>query len=80
MLDGIIWTNNALEKLKELGLSEEYVLDAFKKGQVEKTGGKGNYGRWNAVKKYRGYEIGVNYDRRPDGRWVIISVWKRNRR
>lgn len=72
-----IITNHALEKMKAWGLSEAAVLDAFNKGTEEKsTFG----GRWNAVRNYNGYEIGVNYDRRPDGRFVIVSVWMRGRR
>lgn len=72
-----IFTNLALKRMRQHGLSEAEVLDAFNHGQVEKVnwgGGK------NAVKKYSGYEVGVNYGRRKDGRYVIISVWKRGRR
>lgn len=72
-----IITNHALEKMKAWGLSEAAVLDAFNKGTEEPA----NFGgRWNVVRKYNGYEIGVNYDRRADGRYVIVSVWMRRRR
>ncbi len=72
----IIWTNNALEKMKKLGLSETAVLDAFNNGEQEKS----KIGGFNAIKKYPGRELGVYYDRRTSGEYVIMSVWERKRR
>ncbi|PIS14363.1 hypothetical protein COT64_03030 [Candidatus Shapirobacteria bacterium CG09_land_8_20_14_0_10_39_12] len=72
-----IFTNHALEKMKAWGLSETAVLDALLKGTEEPAGFGGH---WNSVRNYNGYEIGVNYDRKPDGRFVIVSVWMRGRR
>lgn len=71
-----IFTNRALQKMKALGLSESTVMDAYNHGQSEES----SYGGWNAIKKYPGYEIGVYYNRDKDGKYKIISVWKRNRR
>lgn len=63
--------------MKKQGLSETIVLDTFNTGQTEKS----YYGgRWNAIKKYHGYEIGVNYNQKQSGQYVIVSVWKRGRR
>lgn len=72
-----IITNSALRAMKRHRLSEAQVLDAFNHGEVERSNLRG---RWTAVRKYQGYEIGVNFDQRADGRYVIISVWKRQRR
>jgi hypothetical protein len=71
-----IITNRALNKMAKYGLSEKMVLDVFNTGKTEEA----SIGGWNAIKKYSGREIGVYYNRRPDGQWVIISVWVRNRR
>lgn len=72
-----IFTNKALRKMAQFGLSEGYVLDAFNKGAVEKwTNGKG----FNAVKKYQGYEIGVAYFIDNLGKYRITTVWKRTNR
>ena len=62
--------------MKKLGLSEKAVLSVFNSGQTEAS----RLGGWNAVKKFSGYEIGVFYNKSSDGKWKIISVWKRNRR
>jgi hypothetical protein len=72
----IIWTNRVLEKMKTLGLTEAHVLDAFNTGEVEKS----KIGGFNAIKKYPGRELGVYYDRRTSGEYVIMSVWERKRR
>lgn len=71
-----IVTNNALKKAAQLGISEATIMDVFNNGQTEKSA----IGGWNAIKKYSGYEIGVYYNRKPSGEWIIISVWKRERR
>jgi hypothetical protein len=74
----VIFTNNALTKMRTLQLSESHVLDAYNKGTVEKwTNGAG----YNSVKKYNGYEIGVAWARDAKGVYRITSVWTRyNRR
>lgn len=74
----VIFTNHALSKMKAWGLSEDYVLDALQHGETENA----NFGgKWNTIRKYPSYEIGVNFDRNDSGQTVIVSVWKRcNRR
>lgn len=71
-----IFTNNALRKMRALGLSEAVVLDVYNTGQTEKS----SWGGYNAIKKFPGYEIGVYYSRDNRGVYKIISVWKRARR
>jgi hypothetical protein len=73
-----IFTNTALSKMKQWGLSEDYVLDTFNTGDTEWSQ---RFQSRNAIKKYPGYEIGVSYIQKPDtGQYVITNVWKRNRR
>ncbi len=72
-----IFTNKALSKMKDVGLSESLVLDAFNSGIVEKWSTGGGY---NSVKKYNGYEIGVAWLRDEKGAYIITSVWKRDNR
>jgi hypothetical protein len=76
-MNNIIFTNKALSKMKDLGLSESYVLDAFNSGTVEKWSTGGGH---NSVKKYTDYEIGVAWTTDPQGKYIITSVWKRNNR
>ena len=62
--------------MKSLGLSESTVLSVYSNGSVESS----KLGGYNAIKKFQGYELGVYYDKSDDGRWKIISVWRRFRR
>ncbi len=71
-----IVTNNALNKAAQFGLSEATIMDVFNKGETEKKPG----GIYNAIKKYNGYEVGVMYKQDERGVYVILSVWKRDRR
>jgi hypothetical protein len=72
-----IFTNTAIRKMALFSLSESEVLDAFNHGETERS----KYGDMQAIKKYPGREIGVLYKKDPrDGKWVILSVWKRDRR
>ncbi len=72
----VIWTDNAINKMKSWQLSEAEVWDAFNHGETERA-----FDGWNAVKKYLGREVGVYYIQNPDtGQYVIVSVWKRVRR
>jgi len=62
--------------MERRNLSEEDIRYALRVGSKEKAN---RGGRWNSVKKYRGKEIGVNFDER-DGKTVVVSVWRRKRR
>lgn len=76
-MNNTIFTNKALSKLKDCGLSESSSLDAFNNGSVEKWSTGDGY---NSVKKYNGYEIGVAWIRDEKGAYIITSVWKRDNR
>ena len=72
-----VFTNKALEKMRELQISEIQVLDVFNNGTVEKwTNGKG----CNSYKKYTGYEMGAAWFRDEKGVYRITTVWKRDNR
>jgi hypothetical protein len=70
-----IFTNNAIKKIADFGLSEDLVLEVFNKGESEKW-----KGFTVSSKKYPNYEVRVFWKRNPDGKFVIISVNKRERR
>lgn len=72
-----IFTNKALSKMKDWGLSESVILDVFNSGTVE---GWSTGGGYNSIKKYNGYEIGVAWIQDEKGAYIITSVWKRDNR
>lgn len=66
-----------IAKIISLGLSEANVLDAFNNGESKTLPS----GLKVMIKKYNGYEIGVGYTRNATtGEYVIVAVWKRERR
>ena len=75
-MSGSIFTNNALSKMKALGIGEGAVLSVYKNGTIERP----KWGGYNAISKFPEYEIGVYYNQGSDGVWRIISVWRRDRR
>lgn len=69
--------SKTIAKMKALGVSETYVLDAFNSGEPKTLPS----GMKAVVKKYNGYEIGVGYTTRTNtGEYIIVAVWKRERR
>lgn len=66
-----------INKMKSLGISESYVLDVFNNGESKMLPS----GMRAMIKKYSGYEIGVGYIQDSvTGEYVIVAVWKRERR
>ncbi len=66
-----------VSKIITLGISESNVLDTFNNGESKTL----SSGMKAMVKKYNGYEIGVGYTQNNlTGEYVIIAVWKRERR
>ena len=71
-----VWfTNSALKKMEEWGLSEAKVKDAVLHGEYV-------IGKDDMIsRKYNGYEIGIYFFIAPDtGQTVISSIWKKPRR
>ena len=62
--------------MKMLKISESEVHDVFSNGEY----GTSTDGSKLATKKYRGYEIGLFYKMMTNGQYMIIAVWKRERR
>lgn len=76
-MSNTVFTNKALSKMKDFGLSESQVLDVFNTGSLERwTTGSGH----NSIKKYNGYEIGVAWLQDEKGNYILTSVWKRDNR
>ena len=66
-----------ISKMKSLSVSEDHVLDVFNNGTYKTLPS----GMKVAIKKYNGYEVGVGYTQRAEnGEYVIIAVWKRERK
>ncbi len=73
MPNTLFFTNHAVEKMKYWNISESTVTDVFNHGNQIKPN--------MMVSKYNGYEVGLTYGTHKEtGQYMIITVWKRDRR
>lgn len=70
---GVIWTKHALARLRERGLSQQTVLQAFRHPDSTRSG-KGR-GTTEFLSTFDGSEISVVAAKNEQGEWVIISCW-----
>lgn len=69
---GVIWTNHALDRLRERGIKQGDAWATWRNPQASKKGKSGNfvyYRNWN------GTQIEVVAKKNEKGEWIILSVW-----
>jgi hypothetical protein len=72
---GIIWTNHALARLKERGVTQS---DAWATWRNPESSRKGtSAGTWVYYKTYGGIRIEVVAKKNDKHEWLILSVWSR---
>lgn len=71
---GIIWTNHALDRLRERGIKQGDAWATFNRPQESR---KGNSGNWVYYRNWDGTQIEVVAKKNEKGEWLIISVWSR---
>lgn len=70
---GAIWTNHALSRLGERGLTQEMAADTFKYPD-KRVMGK-NPGTHEYIRKYQNSTVTVIGKQNEKGEWLILSVW-----
>lgn len=68
----LIWTNHALSRLSERGLTQEIAWQAF--NNPDKTS-KGKNGSNEYKKKFNGSTVSVIAKKNEKGEWIILSCW-----
>ena len=72
---GVIWTNHALQRLKERGISQSDALAAFNRPQNSKhSAAKGG---WVFYRNWSGCQIEVAATQNEKKEWLILSVWSK---
>ncbi len=71
---GVIWTNHALERLRERGIKQGDAWATWRNPQASK---KGNSGNWVYYKNYNGNQIEVVAKQNEKKEWIILSVWSK---
>ena len=72
---GVVWTNHALDKLGERGISQS---DAWATWRNPEQSRKARVpGAWVYYKTYGSQKIEVVAKKNEKGEWIILSVWSR---
>lgn len=69
---GVIWTNHALERLRERGIKQGDAWATFNRPGESR---KGNSGNWVYYRTYGNERIEVVAKKNEKGEWLILSVW-----
>lgn len=72
-MGGVIWTNHALERLGQRGLSQKMAYETFSMPD-NKFEGKNN-GSLEFQKKYSDSLVTVIAKKNEKGEWVVLSCW-----
>ncbi|KKR44880.1 MAG: hypothetical protein UU51_C0004G0017 [Microgenomates group bacterium GW2011_GWC1_41_20] len=71
---GVIWTNHALERLRDRGIKQG---DAWATWSSPQSSRKGNSGSWVYYRVYGSTRIEVVAKKNEKGEWLILSVWSK---
>jgi hypothetical protein len=72
---GVIWTNHALDRLRERGIKQGDAWAAWRNPQASKKGTIA--GSWVYYHDYNGTQIEVVAKQNERREWIILSVWSR---
>jgi hypothetical protein len=73
---GIIWTNHALERLRERGIRQSDALATFNRPEQSRQGSN-ERGSWVYYRTYGNERIEVVAKKNEQGEWIILSVWSK---
>jgi len=73
---GVIWTNHALQRLKERNISQGDAWATFNRPDQSRKGSNLK-GSWVYYKTYGNERIEVVAKKNDEGKWIILSVWSR---
>ncbi len=72
---GVIWTNHALERLKQRSIDQRVALSTLK--QPERSRFATNQSAWVYNRTFGKQDIEVVATRNKQREWVVMSVWSR---
>lgn len=72
---GVIWTNHAINRLNERGISQSDALYTFQKPQQSRYGE--SQGAWIYYRTYGNQRVEVVAKQNEKKEWIILSVWSK---
>ena len=73
---GVIWTDHALQRLKQRGISQSDAWATWSRPDQSREGSN-QRGSWVYYKTYGSEKIEVVAKKNDKGEWIILSVWSR---
>lgn len=73
---GVIWTDHALQRLKERGISQSDAWATWSRPDQSRQGSN-QKGSWIYYKTYGDQKLEVVAKKNEKGEWLILSVWSR---
>src|SRR5260221_8321029 len=73
---GVIWTNHALERLRERGIKQSDALATFNRPDQSRKGSN-ERGSWVYFKTFGKDRIEVVAKKNEKGEWIVLSVWSK---
>lgn len=73
----VIWTNHALERLRERGIKQSDALATFNRPEQSRPGSN-ERGSWVYYRTYGSERIEVVAKKNEQGEWIILSVWSKS--
>ena len=71
---GVIWTNHALERLRERGIKQGDAWATWRNPEQSRKGASGN---WVYYRTYGNQKIEVVAKQNERKEWLILSVWSK---
>lgn len=71
---GVIWTNHAMDRMRERGIKQGDAWATFNRPQQSRKGASGN---WVYYRNWGGDQIEVVAKQNDKKEWLILSVWSR---
>ena len=72
---GLIWTNHALQRLKERGVSQGDAWATWNHPDQSRPGSGSKSGAWVYYRTWGNQKIEVVAKKNEKGEWIVISVW-----
>jgi len=72
---GVIWTNHALQRLRERGIKQSDAWAAFRRPDQSRYAK--SKGAWVYYKTWGEEKLEVVAKKNAEGKWLILSVWAR---
>lgn len=73
----IIWTNHALDRLRERGIKQGDAWATWNRPEQSRSGSGSQHGAWVYYRTYGNQRIEVVAKQDENKKWIVLSVWSK---